>query len=71
MKHYVRIELINSDLGFARDVMANVVDYGLEVSEFELYSRCYIYFWTIALGKGMNPLISPVKGYQPQRLMCH
>ena len=37
--------------------MTKVLDYDLEVSEFELQSRYYIQAYT--LGKGMNPLIPP------------
>ena len=31
----------------------------LEVSEFELQSRSYAYFWTNTPGKGMDPHILP------------
>ena len=37
-------------------MMAKVQDYDLEVSEFELQSRYYLYLRNITLGKGMNPL---------------
>ena len=37
--------------------MTNVLDYGLEVSEFELKSQNNVHFWTNTLGKGMNLLI--------------
>ena len=37
-------------------IVANVLDCGLEVSEFELQLRCYVQFWTNALGKGINSL---------------
>ena len=38
-----------------RDVMINVQDCNIEVSEFEPQSYYYVHFQT--LGKGMNPLI--------------
>ena len=38
-------------------VMAKVVDYNLEVSEFKLQWCYYIPFWT--KGKDINPLIPP------------
>ena len=38
-----------------RSVIAKVLDCSLEVSEFELQSRCYVHFRT--LGKGMDPFI--------------
>ena len=38
--------------------MANVLDFNIRVSEFELHSRYYVHFQTNALGKGMNTLIS-------------
>ena len=37
--------------------MTEVLNSGLEVSEFELFSRYYVHFWTNTPGKGMNPLI--------------
>ena len=40
----------------SREVMAKVLAYSPEVSEFELQSRHYILFWTNTLGKCMNPL---------------
>ena len=39
--------------------MVKALDCGIEVREFELQSRCYVYFQTNILGKGMNPLILP------------
>ena len=43
------------------DVMVNVQDYGLKVSEFEL-QLCYcVYFHTHTLEKGMDLLIPPAK----------
>ena len=38
--------------------MAKVLDYGLEVSEFELQLLYYVYFLTNTLDKGMNSCIS-------------
>ena len=43
-------------------VVANVLDCGFEVSEFELQSRYYVHFWTNTLRKGMNPLITLLFG---------
>ena len=43
-------------------VVANVLDYGIVVSKFELQSRYYISFRTITTGKGMKPLIPPAMG---------
>ena len=40
-----------------RGIVANVLDCGLEVNEFEFQSRYYVHFRTNNLGKGMNPLI--------------
>ena len=34
--------------------MFKVLDYGLEVSKFELQSLDYVHFWTSNLDKGMN-----------------
>ena len=42
-----------------RDVMAKVMDCGLEVCEFELQSRFYVHFQTNTIRKGMNSLIPP------------
>ena len=38
-------------------VMAKVLDYKLEISEFELQSRFYVHFRINIFGKGINPLI--------------
>ena len=43
-----------------RGVMVKAMGYGIVVSEFELQSRYYVYFGTNTLGKGMNPLITPI-----------
>ena len=40
-------------------VMAKVLDCGLEVSGFELQSRHYVYFQTNTIRNGMNPIIPP------------
>ena len=37
-----------------RSVVANVLDCDIVVSEFEFQARCYVYYWTNALGKGMK-----------------
>ena len=39
--------------------MAQVFDFGLEVSMFELQSPYFVHFWAHTIGKGMNPLFSP------------
>ena len=41
-----------------RGIMVNVLDSDVIVNELELQSHCYVYFWTNALEKGMNPLIT-------------
>ena len=46
--------------GSLRGLIAKVLDSDLEISEFELQSRCYIDFRTNTLGKGMISLIPPV-----------
>ena len=43
--------------GNPRDVVANVPDWDIIVSEFELQSSYYVHFWINTLGKDMNPLI--------------
>ena len=40
--------------------VAKVLDCDLEVGKFKLQSRCYVYFWTNTLGKGMNLLIPSI-----------
>ena len=42
----------------SRGVVVNVLDWVITVSEFELQSRNYVYFWNNTLGKGMIPIIS-------------
>ena len=44
-------------------IMAEMMDYGHKVIEFELQSRYYVHFRTNTLGKVMNPLISPRYGF--------
>ena len=39
------------------NIVANVLDYNILVTEFEFQSRYYIQFWSNILGKGMNPFI--------------
>ena len=41
-----------------RRVVAEVVNWSLEVSEFKLQSHYNVQFWTNALGEGMNPFIT-------------
>ena len=64
-------------------VMANILDCGLEVSEFKLHSPYYIHFRTNACGKGTEPSYFPSYALNrisarmalalnnQQRLMCH
>ena len=40
-----------------RGVVANMLDYDIVVSDFELQSRYYVHFRTNTLEKGMNPFI--------------
>ena len=42
-------------------VMAKVLDWSLQVNEFELH--CYFHFQTNTLEKGMNPLVHPALSY--------
>ena len=46
--------------GSPRDVVANVLDSDIVVSEFELQSRHYIHFRTYTHAKGMNLLFPPL-----------
>ena len=41
--------------------MANVLDYSLEVSVFELESRYYVHFRTNIIRRSMNPFIPPAE----------
>ena len=43
--------------------MAKVLNYGLELSKFELQSHYYVHFWTDTLRKGMNSVITPAVDY--------
>ena len=43
--------------------MVKVLNRCLEISEFKLQSRYYIYFWTNTLGKSMNLVIPLVMSY--------
>ena len=45
-----------------RSVVANMLNCGLKVSEFELQSRYYIHIQTNILEKGMNSFISAATG---------
>ena len=42
-----------------RDTVANVLDCGIKVSEFESQSRYKVPFRTNTIGKGVNSLIPP------------
>ena len=48
--------------GCPRGVMVKAMDCGIQVSEFVLQSRYYVYFRENTLGKGMNPLILQAMG---------
>ena len=48
--------------GCPHGVMVKAVYCGIEVSEFVLQSRNYVYFQANTLGKGMNPFILPAMG---------
>ena len=43
--------------GKSFDVVVNMLDSDIIVSEFKLQLCFYIHFWTNTLGKGMNPFI--------------
>ena len=57
--------------GSPRGVVANALDCGLEISEFELKSHNYVNFWTNTRGKVMNSLIRPVIGHRFTSLAFH
>ena len=59
------------EMGSIRGVVANVVDYHIIVSGFELQSRYYVCFRTNTLDKGMNPLIPLVIGWIASLLFCY
>ena len=46
-------------MGIRRTVVANLLEYNIVVSEFELPSRCNVHFRTNTLRKSINFLISP------------
>ena len=54
--HYTTRDTLSGN-EIKRGVLANMLDYDIVVSEFELQSHCYIHFQTNTLGKGMNTLI--------------
>ena len=43
--------------------MVKVLDFGLEVSLFELQSGFFVHFWTNTLGKSINLLILSAMGH--------
>ena len=45
-----------------RGSVVKELDCSLDVTEFELKSRYYVQFWTITLGKGMDPFMLPAMG---------
>ena len=47
---------------WVRSIVANVLEFNIVISEFELQLRYYVHFGTNALGKGMNPLIHSYLG---------
>ena len=52
----VSFQVTNDNPRSPHDVMAEMFDYSLEVSEFELQSFCYIHFQTY---ESYEPLLSP------------
>ena len=57
------LETVPNDQGEGpRDIAANVKDWVLEIREFELQSRYYVYFQTNTFRKSRNTLISPSFG---------
>ena len=54
---------LNLDLGNSPDVVTDVLDRGIGVSEFELQLSYYIHFLTNTLGIDMNSLIQQLWGY--------
>ena len=44
------------------EVVADMLDCDIVVSESEIQSCNYVQFWTNTLRKGMNPLIPPAMG---------
>ena len=49
--------------GSPSGVAANVMDYDIVVSEFELRSRYYVHFRANIFGKGINFIILSAKGW--------
>ena len=49
----------NNSVKSPYDVLVNVLNCNIVVSEFELQSCYYVDFWTNTHGKGMIPLIHP------------
>ena len=49
-------------MGDPHGVVANVLDFDIEVTEFELLLRSYVHLRISILGKGMNPFYLP--GYE-------
>ena len=49
--------LITKERGSPCGVVANVLDFDIVVSEFELMSHYYVYIPTIRLGKALIPLV--------------
>ena len=41
------------------DITVNELDWGLEISKFEIQSYCYVPFWTNILGKDIEPSCPP------------
>ena len=46
-------------MGVSVCLMAKMLDFDLDVREFEIQPCCYVHFRTNILGKGMKPLIPP------------
>ena len=44
-------------------VMAQVLDYGLEINEIEFHSCYYVHFQVNDFGKAMDSLMSPAMGW--------
>ena len=57
------LSLISSSFGESpHDVVANVMDSNIVISDFKLHSDNNIRFRTVILGKFMDPLILPAMG---------
>ena len=57
------ITFLNSVRTSPCSIIAQVLDYNLEVNNFELQSLCYVQFWTNILGKGMDPFSPRLVGW--------